>query len=205
MILKPILEFQKISNNLLVINKNNNNIKKNISNIENKNKNKNKNEKKNNNVIEKKKKAGDDNDWEFIPTVEFEKIEYTEKFENFIENIIKKNEVDNEDIEEFKKLSQKYPGFFMYADEYLNKYLQSDNKDGISAEKFVKIKAKIFDALFKIQQELVNDKEKRIEKFRNDYSISDKDANDNEINRLLIIHNNNEQKVYEEILNNIIK
>ena len=38
LILKPILEFQKISNNLLVINKNNN-IKKNISNIENKNKN----------------------------------------------------------------------------------------------------------------------------------------------------------------------
>ena len=38
LILKPILEFHKISNNLLVINKNNN-IKKNISNIENKNKN----------------------------------------------------------------------------------------------------------------------------------------------------------------------
>ena len=75
-----------------MINKNNN-IKKNISNIENKNK----NEKKNNNVIEKKKKAGDDNDWEFIPTVEFEKIEYSEKFENFIANIIKKNEVNNED------------------------------------------------------------------------------------------------------------
>ena len=202
MILKPILEFQKISNNLLVIKKNNkNNIKKNISIVGDENKIKNKN----NNVIEKKNKVGDDNDWEFIPTVEFEKIEYTEKFENFIANIIKKNEVDNEDIEEFKKLAQKYPGFFMYADEYLNKYLQSDNKDGISAEKFVKIKAKIFDALFKIQQELVSDKEKRIEKFRNDYSISDKDANDNEINRLLIIHNNNEQKVYEEILNNIIK
>ena len=93
----------------------------------------------------------------------------------------------------------------MYADEYLNKYLIMENKDGISAEKFVKMKAKIFDALFKIQQELVSDKEKRIEKFRNDYSISDKDANDNEISRLLIIHNNNEQKVYEEILNNIIK
>ena len=200
LILKPILEFHKISNNLLVINKNNN-INKNISNIENKNK----NEKKNNNVIEKKKKAGDDNDWEFIPTVEFEKIEYTEKFENFVANIIKKNEVDNEDIEEFKKLAQKYPGFFMYADEYLNKYLQSVNKNEINAEKFIKIKAKIFDALFKIQQELVSDKEKRIEKFRNDYSISDNDANDNEISRLLIIHNNNEQKVYEEILNNIIK
>ena len=205
LILKPILEFQKISNNLLVIKKNNkNNIKKNISIVGGENKIKNKN----NNVIEKKNKVGDDNDWEFIPTVEFEKIEYTEKFENFVANIIKKNEVDNEDIEEFNKLAQKYPGFFMYADEYLNKYLQSDNKDGISAisaEKFVKIKAKIFDALFKIQQELVSDKEKRIEKFRNDYSISDKDANDNEISRLLIIHNNNEQKVYEEILNNIIK
>ena len=51
----------------------------------------------------------------------------------------------------------------------------------------------------------MNHKEKRIEKFRKDYSISDNDANDNEISRLLIIHNNNEQKVYEEILNNIIK
>ena len=199
LILKPILEFQKISNNLLVIKKNN--IKKNISIVGGENKIKNKN----NNVMEKKNKAGDDNDWEFIPKVEFEKIEYTEKFENFVANIIKKNEVDNEDIEEFKKLAQKYPGFFMYADEYLNKYLQSDNKNEINAEKFIKIKAKIFDALFKIQQELVSDKEKRIEKFRNDYSISDKDANDNEISRLLIIHNNNEQKVYEEILNNIIK
>ena len=199
LILKPILEFQKISNNLLVIKKNN--IKKNISIVGGENKIKNKN----NNVTEKKNKAGDDNDWEFIPTVEFEKIEYTEKFENFVANIIKKNEVDNEDIEEFKKLAQKYPGFFMYADEYLNKYLQSDNKNEINAEKFIKIKAKIFDALFKIQQELVNHKGKRIEKFRNDYSISDKDANDNEINRLLIIHNNNEQKVYEKILNNIIK
>ena len=202
MILKPILEFQKISNNLLVIKKNNkNNIKKNISIVGGENKIKNKN----NNVMEKKNKAGDDNDWEFIPTVEFEKIEYIEKFENFVANIIKKNEVDNEDIEEFKKLAQKYPCFFMYADEYLNKYLQSDNKNEINAEKFIKIKAKIFDALFKIQQELVNHKEKRIEKFRKDYSISDNDANDNEISRLLIIHNNNEQKVYEEILNNIIK
>ena len=199
LILKPILEFQKISNNLLVIKKNN--IKKNISIVGGENKIKNKN----NNVMEKKNKAGDDNDWEFIPKVEFEKIEYTEKFENFVTNIIKKNEVDNEDIEEFKKLAQKYPGFFMYADEYLNKYLQSDNKNEINAEKFIKIKAKIFDALFKIQQELVNHKEKRIEKFRKDYSISDNDANDNEISRLLIIHNNNEQKVYEEILNNIIK
>ena len=199
LILKPILEFQKISNNLLVIKKNN--IKKNISIVRGENKIKNKN----NNVMEKKNKAGDDNDWEFIPKVEFEKIEYTEKFENFVANIIKKNEVDNEDIEEFKKLAQKYPGFFMYADEYLNKYLQSDNKNEINAEKFIKIKAKIFDALFKIQQELVNHKEKRIEKFRKDYSISDNDANDNEISRLLIIHNNNEQKVYEEILNNIIK
>ena len=105
MILKPILEFQKISNNLLVIKKNN--IKKNISIVGGENKIKNKN----NNVMEKKNKAGDDNDWEFFPKVEFEKIEYTEKFENFVANIIKKNEVDNEDIEEFKKLSQKYPGF----------------------------------------------------------------------------------------------
>ena len=118
MILKPILEFQKISNNLLVIKKNN--IKKNISIVGGENKIKNKN----NNVMEKKNKAGDDNDWEFIPKVEFEKIEYTEKFENFVANIIKKNEVDNEDIEEFKKLAQKYPGFFMYADEYLNKYFK---------------------------------------------------------------------------------
>ena len=64
MILKPILEFQKISNNLLVIKKNN--IKKNISIVGGENKIKNKN----NNVTEKKNKAGDDNDWEFIPTVE---------------------------------------------------------------------------------------------------------------------------------------
>ena len=172
LILKPILEFQEITNNFLVIKKNNDskNIpNKNISNkIENKLNPKinNINNNINNDIINKNK----NNELKID-----EKKEYTvfEKFENLLAMIIQKNEINNKDIEEFKKLSEKINFSVIgitaeYFSDIYRKMRLDENRKEADVAKIIKINKEVFEILEEIEEKIKEKKFKEI-KFKKKY------------------------------------
>ena len=152
-----------------------------------------------------------------------EKKEYTvfEKFENLLAMIIQKNEINNKDIEEFKKLSEKFIMHNFSAVEITAKYFSDiygkmkldENKKEVA--KIIKINKKVFEILEENEKKIKEKKYKeikfkkkyedeRIEKFRKNYGIRNEDATDKEIIELLNFYNNNENLVYQRILRDIL-
>ena len=146
-----------------------------------------------------------------------------EKFQNLLAMIIEKNEIDNKILEELKEVSEKLIindiSPLEYATEYFSdtyKYFVREKLNQKDVEKVLIINRKIFDVLEKIEPELkekINNEKKpekkivdrRVEKFRINKQIKDEDATDKEILDLLNVHRNNEQKVYEILIENILK
>ena len=146
-----------------------------------------------------------------------------DKFQNLLAMIIEKNEIDNKILEELKELSEKLIindiSPLEYATEYFSdtyKYFVGVKSNQKDVEKVLIINRKIFDVLEKIEPELkekINNEKKpekkivdrRVEKFRINKQIKDEDATDKEILDLLNVHRNNEQKVYEILIENILK
>ena len=146
-----------------------------------------------------------------------------DKFQNLLAMIIEKNEIDNKILEELKELSEKLIindiSPLEYATEYFSdtyKYFVREKLNQKDVEKVLIINRKIFDVLEKIEPELkekINNEKKpekkivdrRVEKFRINKQIKDEDATDKEILDLLNVHRNNEQKVYEILIENILK
>ena len=146
-----------------------------------------------------------------------------DKFQNLLAMIIEKNEIDNKILEELKEVSEKLIindiSPLEYATEYFSdtyKYFVREKLNQKDVEKVLIINRKIFDVLEKIEPELkekINNEKKpekkivdrRVEKFRINKQIKDEDATDKEILDLLNVHRNNEQKVYEILIENILK
>lgn len=146
-----------------------------------------------------------------------------DKFQNLLAMIIEKNEIDNKILEELKEVSEKLIindiSPLEYATEYFSdtyKYFVGVKSNQKDVEKVLIINRKIFDVLEKIEPELkekINNEKKpekkivdrRVEKFRINKQIKDEDATDKEILDLLNVHRNNEQKVYEILIENILK
>ena len=146
-----------------------------------------------------------------------------DKFQNLLAMIIEKNEIDNKILEELKEVSEKLIinniSPLEYATEYFSdtyKYFVREKLNQKDVEKVLIINRKIFDVLEKIEPELKekikNEKkpekkivDRRVEKFRINKQIKDEDATDKEILDLLNVHRNNEQKVYEILIENILK
>ena len=146
-----------------------------------------------------------------------------DKFQNLLAMIIEKNEIDNKILEELKEVSEKLIinniSPLEYATEYFSdtyKYFVGEKLNQKDVEKVLIINRKIFDVLEKIEPELkekINNEKKpekkivdrRVEKFRINKQIKDEDATDKEILDLLNVHRNNEQKVYEILIENILK
>ena len=146
-----------------------------------------------------------------------------DKFQNLLAMIIEKNEIDNKILEELKEVSEKLIinniSPLEYATEYFSatyKYFVGVKLNQKDVEKVLIINRKIFDVLEKIEPELkekINNEKKpekkivdrRVEKFRINKQIKDEDATDKEILDLLNVHRNNEQKVYEILIENILK
>lgn len=145
-----------------------------------------------------------------------------DKFQNLLAMIIEKNEIDEKILEELKILSEKLIinniSPLEYATEYFSdayKYFVGEKSNYKDVEKVIIINRKIFDVLEKIEPELkkkINNEKKpekknvdrRVEKFRINYKMKDEDATDKEIFDLLNVHRNNEQKVYEILITNIV-
>ena len=227
LILKPILEFQEITNNFLVIKKNNDS--KNIPNKNISNKIENKSNKEENNLNPKINNINNNINNDIINKNKNnelkidEKKEYTvfEKFENLLAMIIQKNEINNKDIEEFKKLSEKFIMHNFSVVEITAKYFSDiygkmkldENKKEVA--KIIKINKEVFEILEEIEEKIKEKKYKeikfkkkykdeRIEKFRKNYDIRNEDATDKEIIELLNFYNNNENLVYQRILRDIL-
>ena len=160
MILKPIFEFQQISNNLLVIKKNIDS--KNISNqnditnkykINNEEYNLNSKIDINNNFINNDIKNNNE-----LKIDQNENYNIFQKFENCLAIIIEKNALENQEIEELKQLSKKFiindisPSD--YATKYFSqiyKYFRRDDSDGDKdVENVLNINKKVFEVLDKL-------------------------------------------------------
>jgi len=166
LILKPIFEFQQISNNLLVIKKNidsKNNLKENyITNkykINNEEYNLNSKIDINNNFINNNLKNNNE-----LKIDQNENYNIFQKFENCLAIIIEKNALENQEIEELKQLSKKFiinnisPSD--YATKYFSqiyKYFRRDDSDGDKdVENVMNINKKVFEMLDIIELELIN-------------------------------------------------
>ena len=153
-----------------------------------------------------------------------------EKFEALLSEIMGKENIDNNDLDELKQISKKLmenstsPAEYStryFKDNY--KYLIENNQNQSEKEqltlKISNIKGRILTTILDIEHELellknkndikpkttIKKTNKKVEQFRQEFKITELDADDKTIENYLNVYRNNKNKVYEVLMKNIVK
>ena len=129
-----------------------------------------------------------------------------EQFENLISKIINKEFFGKYKLKEFENISQKLLVNNLSLLDYLNNYysnfekIHSKQLDDKKKNKYAEIKGKLYNLSDKIFSKFNN----KIKQFRNNYKILKEDVSNKEIINYLRKYNNDEQKTYEALINRYI-
>ena len=153
-----------------------------------------------------------------------------EKFEALLSEIMGKENIDNNDLDELKQISKKLmenstsPAEYStryFKDNY--KYLIENNQNQSEKEqltlKISNIKGRILTTILDIEHELellknkndikpkttIKKTNKKVEKFRQEFKITELDADDKTIENYLNVYRDNKNKVYEVLMKKIAK
>ena len=129
-----------------------------------------------------------------------------EQFENLISKIINKEFFGKYKFKEFEKISQKLLVNNLSSLDYTNNYYSKFQKihleqlDDKKKSKYLEIKVDLYNLAYKIESEFT----KKINQFRKNYKIVEEDVANEEIINYLRKYNNDEQKTYETLMKRYI-